>query len=374
MNSGRKLKVLHLTSHLDVGGITRYTLLLGSTMAARGHSVEVLSAGGNMKDFFGRAGIRTHDFPVRKKNILDPSLYSSFPGITRLIREEKYDILHAHTRVTQALAFFLGKKTKTPVVTTCHGFFKYNAGRRFFPFWGDRTVAISAPVAKHLESLHRVPASNIRIISNAIDLEECARAVSQWKPEEVRARYGVPPGAIVLTSVGRLVQDKGNEIFLRAAAQILPVYPEIFLLIVGDGRERENLEKLIRELGLSARAKILPGVQDTSPVLAATDIFVHPAFYREGFGLGIAEAMAFGKPVVITNIPAVNQIFRPGECSVMAEPADVSSLAGAIRFLLEAPGEKNRIAEEGRKLVRSMCSPARLADETEAVYRELVNA
>src|SRR3989338_4465912 len=151
--SNHKLKILHLTSHLNIGGITRYIQLLGRTMSQRGHEVAVLSGGGALEAEFQKDGIKTYQFPIRKKSILDPSLYFALPKITRLIQEEKFDVIHAHTRVTQALAFFLNKKTKVPTVGTYHGYFKYNLVRKVFPFWADRLVAISEPVADSLKTL-----------------------------------------------------------------------------------------------------------------------------------------------------------------------------------------------------------------------------
>lgn len=340
-------------------------------MSERGHRISVLSAGGALAGKFAANGIKTPIFPVRKKSIVDPSLYMTLPGISALIQKEKYDILHAHTRVTQALSFFLGRANKVPVVTTCHGFYKRNLGRKLFPAWGSRVVAISEPVAQELKKVHRVLESKIRVVPNAIDLKESVFRFSQHNAQEIRLRHKIPEGSIVVGCTARLVRDKGQEILVRAIAELLPTHPEIFLLLVGSGREKENLEKTIRDLHLKGRVALVGQLEDISEALAVTDIFVHPAFHREGFGLGIAEAMAVGRPVVITDIPAINSIFRPGECSVMAKPADVSSLAGAIRFLMEAPGEKVRIAQAGRHLVGSLCDVDRMADQMEAIYREL---
>ncbi len=371
MKSAGHLKILHLNSHLDVGGITRYIQLLGTSMGRLGHETAVLSGGGGLEGEFNRAGMKTYTFPVRRKSILSPFLYFPLKNIAALIRREKFDVIHSHTRVTHALAYFLTRMTRVPSVNTYHGYFKNNIGRRVLPFWADRLVAVSAPVAAELKSLHRAPADRVRVVVNAIDLEASAKRLAGKDPAALRRQMGIPENAVVLCCVARLVRDKGHEILLRAAAELLPVFPDIYVLMAGDGREREALEKLIKELKLEKHAMLAPVLSDISEALAVTDIFVHPAFYREGFGLGIAEAMAAGKPVVLTNIPAINQIFRPGKCCVMAEPAEVPSLAGAIRFLLEAPGEKEKIAKAGYELVQSMCSSDRQAREMEIIYREI---
>ncbi len=354
-----------------MGGITRYIQLLGRAMTGRGHQIWVASGGGTLEGEFERGGLKTARFSVRKKSILDPSLYAALPGLNDLVCRERFDLIHSHTRVTHALAYFLSRITGVPTVNTFHGYFKYNLGRKILPFWGNRIVAISLPVAEELMAIHRAPASCVRVVNNAIDLESSAQKLSALVPHEIRIKYHIPADATVLCYIARLVQDKGHEILLRAVAQLLPEFPDLFLFLVGDGKEKEALEKTVDQLKLRSRVVRVPHISDISEALCVTDIFVHPAFYREGFGLAIAEAMAAGRPVVITNIPAINRIFRPGECCVLAEPADIGSLAGAIRFLIEAPGEKKRIAEAGKKLVNELCSLERQAGEMETVYREL---
>lgn len=343
-------------------------------MTREGHSVSVASGGGALEAEFNRDGMTTYTFPIRKKSILDPSLYRALPAIEQLVRQERFDVVHSHTRVTHALASRLKKSCRVPTVNTYHGYFRQNLGRRLFPFWGDRLIAVSAPVAEDMKSTLGAPAERVRVVHNAIDLARSAQRLSSLDPAQVRKNYGIPSDATVLGYVARLVEDKGHEVLLRCLARLLPDFPELFLFLAGDGREREALEKSASTLGVRGRVALVPSVADVPEALSATDIFVHPAFYREGFGLAIAEAMAAGKPAVITNIPAIHKIFRPGECSVMAEPSDIESLAGAIRFILEAPGEGRRIAAAGQALVRGLCSPERQALETEAVYSELVAA
>lgn len=371
MHPARKLKILHLTSHLDIGGVTRHVQLLGRTMVREGHRIDVASGGGSLEAEFRGDGIGTHTFPIRKKSILSPSLCAALPALKKLLRDGGYDVIHSHTRVTHALARRL-RGAGVPAVNTYHGYFRRNLGRRLFPYWGDRIIAVSGPVAEDLRATHRAPVDRVRTVNNAIDLERSARSLAAQNAAAVRQKHGVPADAFVLGYVARLVEDKGHEVLLRAFAKLLPDFPELFLFLAGEGRELPRLEKAARELGVRDRVVMGSSVSDISEALRVTDVFVHPAFYREGFGLGIAEAMAAGVPVVLTNIPAIHKIFRPGECCVMAEPSDIGSLAGAIRYLLEAPGERRRIAAAGQAFARELCDPARQARETEAIYAEVL--
>jgi glycosyltransferase involved in cell wall biosynthesis len=369
----KQLKILHLTTHLNIGGITSYLLLLSEALVKAGHSVTVLSAGGEREADFQRAGVRTVRYPIRTKNEFNPRTLWLLPRIARWAKEERFDCFHAHTRVTQVMAHFLSRMTGIPVVTTAHGFFKPRAGRRLLPAWGERAIAISPLVAQDLASSHAVDAKRIRKIYNAVDADRIERKLAARRSaESAKKEWGIPEDAIVLTSVSRLVEDKGHAYLIDAAAKLSAMYSNLFLFIIGDGREKEALERRIEGAGLKNKAKIVPSVSDTAEIYAATDIFVHPATYREGFGLAMAEAMIASKPVIVTDIPATNSLIFDGENGFVVPPKDADALAKKIHFILENPVAAREVAERGRAWAKDTASLERFVKETEAVYREVI--
>ncbi|MCM8776053.1 MAG: glycosyltransferase, partial [Candidatus Omnitrophica bacterium] len=106
--------------------------------------------------------------------------------------------------------------------------------------------------------------------------------------------------------------------------------PAVRLLIVGDGREKDTLKKLIGELSLEDRIVFTGNLSDVSKPLAAMDVFALPATWREGFGLSIIEAMACRKPVIVTNIWALNSLVQNYETGILVEPRNVKELAREI--------------------------------------------
>jgi glycosyltransferase involved in cell wall biosynthesis len=365
------LNVLHLSTHVDIGGITSYIGTLSKALSKKGHQSSVVSSGGNAWSMLARAGVLSYDFPIRTKNELNPKLWWALPQIVSLVKEERYDILHAHSRVTQVMAHFISKFTGVPAVSTAHGFYRPRLGRRVFPAWGERVVAISPLVAESLKNDHHVDPRKIRVIYNAIDLENFMRRLGQQDREWLKQRYGIPLNSFVVGSLSRLVQDKGHEYLIEAVRRVAQERPDIFLLIVGDGREKAALERAAAK-ALPGRVKMIPGVQDTTAVLSMMDVFAHAATWREGFGLSIAEAMIAQVPVVATDIPAINTLLKDGENGRVVAPKDAAALASAISDLARDSGRARALGQEGHETALALCRPERMAEEMEALYQETI--
>ena len=347
--------------------------MVGASLIGKHYAVGVLSSGGELAEDFRAGHFDVHELPIKTKSELHPKLYWALPKIIDLVKREKYDLLHAHTRVTQVLAYFVSMAAKVPFVTTAHGFFKPRFARRFFGCWGKRVIAISLMVAEDLKNSHHVPENKIRVVQNAIDVESLRKRLSEKDTAAVRENYGIDKDAIVLASISRLVEDKGQGYLIQAVQKLKSRFPKIFLVILGDGREKENLQKLAESLGLEEKVRIIPGLKDTSIVLSMTDIFVHPATTREGFGLSIAEAMIAGKPVVATNISAVNSIIEDGVNGYLAEPKNVDGLVKKISYVIENPQGVKPVTERAARMAEKLCSLERMVNEIQDVYEEVMN-
>ena len=366
------MKILHLTTHLNRGGISNYILSVGAALHQKGHKVFVVSSGGEMQKEFEECGIRLKTMPIRTKSELSWRIYAALPELLRWIRKEKIDLLHAHTRITQVIAFLIGLIQGTPSVTTCHGFYKRRLGRRLLPCWGKRAVAISDPVADHLRDTFGLPPERIRVVYNGVDLQTLRNRFLKHDPVVVKRDYGFPEESYVLGVTARLVPDKGHEFLIRAVKDLESEFPNLCLLIVGDGRHRQYLEGLTRHQGLMERVYFTGNLRDVSFPLRAMDIFVLPAVWREGFGLSIVEAMACEIPVIVTNIWALNSLIQNGVNGVLVEPRNVGELAEGIRKMLRDSALRERIGKVGRKTAEERFSLDRMVHELEAVYEDAI--
>ena len=366
------MNILHLNTHLDLGGISSYLETLGKALIKKGHRVSILSGGGSKIPAFERNGIRCFSLPIRTKSEIHPKLFWAMPAVVRMVRNVKFDILHAHTRVSEVLACVVSRMTDIPFVSTAHGFYKSRFGRKLFPCWGERVIAVSSLVAEELQKTHGVLPAKIRVVNNAIDMEGLEKRLRAQNPAAVRAEHRIPEKAFVIGCIARLVRDKGQEYLVQALSRLTKEIPNSYLLLVGNGPEKERLEALVAELGLGSRVCMIPGVEDTTAVLSALDVFVHPATYREGFGLAIAEALAARKPVILTKIPALDTLFRNGEDALLVPPKDTEALTRAILELARDAERSGALADKGYEKVSMLCRAERQADEMDNIYQEVL--
>ena len=327
-----------------------------------------------MEEEFREAGFRLKTFSIRTKSELSPKIYWALPELIRWVREEKIELIHAHTRITQVMSQWIQGITDIPFMTTCHGFYKPRLGRRILPAWGKEVVAISEPVGTHLRDSFHVSPDRIRIVYNGVDLRAFVSHFFEHRPAEVRKEYNIPEQAFVAGSTARLVPDKGHEYLIRALKKLESEIPDMHVLIVGDGRHRKPLETLAKDLKLDRRIHFTGNLRDVSRPLAAMDIFVLPATWREGFGLSIVEAMACQKPVIVTNIWALNTLIQNQVNGVLVEPRNVEELAVAIRRFFKDAEFRDRIGQAGRTAAEERFSLHRMVEELEDVYEEVLRS
>ncbi len=372
MNNSKPPKILELTTHLNVGGISTYIFESAAELQKNGFEICVLSAGGELEGLFAEHGIRTVSFPFRTKSILSPRLWSCFPKILKFVREEKFDCIHAHTRVTQVLAHFLSFLSGVPYVSTSHGFYRRRFGRKIFPSWGRRVIAISSLVAEELEKTHEVAHSKIRVIFNGLNVAGRRKKILEQNPSEIRRKLGIPENSFVIGSISRLVEDKGHRYLVEAVGKLKKKFPQVFLLIVGEGREKAALERLAKKAGLEKQSLFIASAVDISEFLSVMDVFVHPATFREGFGLAMLEAMIAKVPVIATNIWSINTILRDRINGFLVEPKNASAIEEALRFVIQTPEMAGEVAQNAYELAAQNYSVERMAREMGTVYKEVI--
>ena len=368
------MRILHLTSHLNVGGVARYTVSVAKALRRRGHQVVIASGGGELEAEADAAGVPHWRVPLHTSAEFSPQVFAAARQLRRRLRQEPVDVLHAHTRTSQVAAAALSRALRIPYMTTWHGVFRHNLGRRLWPCTGDLTVAISRPVQEQLVTVFRVDTSRIRLIPNGVDPAHFAAPPDATLLAQYRARHRLPDGQPVIGTVGRLASGgvKGLDLLLGAVHALRQELPDLHLLIVGDGPRRPFLERMSRDLGLSSRVHFAGSAADTRVPLALMQVFAFPVRWQEGFGLSLIEAMAAGKPVVATRTGAVPDIVEDGRHGLLVPPEDAASLAQGIARLLKDPAAASRMGREAQARVRQAFSLDRMIGQIESVYQELV--
>lgn len=361
------MKILFLTNHLNTGGITSYLLSLTKGLAQNRHSVYVASAGGNCQSLIESCGAKHINLGFRTKSEIDPRIYLSLDGLKKFIIQENIDIIHAQTRVMQVMGHFLSAMTGISLITTCHGFFKPRFFRRLFPCWGRAVIAISKPVQEHLLKDFHVKPENIFVIANGIDVNRF-QPTTQALREQKRKQWNVTAKKVV-GIVARLSDVKGIDVLLQSMSQVVKQYPDVLLMIVGEGPELNRLVAMADQLNLAKHVRFENIVNQTPDVLPIFDVFVMPS-RQEGLGLSVMEAQACALPVVASRVGGLVDLIEEERTGYLVPSDNSEILAQRIIEVLNNPLQAQKVGAAARTQIIEKFSLTQMVEATEKVYEQ----
>lgn len=370
------MRILHLTTHMRVGGVPKYVASLAMVLH-QAHEVEyvcVASAGGVYADTLQACGINTFTCAVGIKSVMHPAMMRAFFQLYAYIKKHNIQVIHAHTRVTQVLAWFLSRATGARYVTTWHGYFKKRLGRVLFPLWAKHVVAISDAVASDLDETFHCPAARVRVIYNGIDAEAIEVKQASLDRDAEKKRLGIGDAKPVVGVVARLTEDKGISCLINAAAMLVAQYPALQVVIVGSGDHEAALRALVADKGLTAHVIFAGTQEDIAPFLKVMDVFALPVLQREGFGLAVVEAMAAGVPVVVSNVGGLPNVVTDGRTGRVIPAGDCRRLADAIIDLVEQKDTTRGLCANAVAEVNERFTVQKMTEQMITLYKECVKA
>lgn len=366
------MNVLLLSTHLNIGGIGLYIVRLARHLKKRGHNIIVASSGGTMVSELAKEDILHITLNIKTKSELSPKLIFALPGLLSLVKDNQIQIIHAHTRVTQVLACAASRLAGIPYIATCHGFFKLRLGRRLFGCWGDKTIAISDAVRRHLIDDFKVDEGDVALIYNGIDIKRFREKFTSDQRDLLKSSLKVEDGMII-GAVGRLSPVKGYRYLIEAFKRLVDECKEpLRLLIVGDGPQKRELKDITKRLNMESCVKFAEPQLNTPQLFSIMDIFVSSSV-QEGLGLSLAEALAAGKAAVASNVGGVSSLIKDNHTGLLVSPRDSEALAGGISVLLNDPSLRKRLGANGQRFVESDFNINVMADKVEGVYKGLVD-
>ncbi|MBI3324787.1 MAG: glycosyltransferase family 4 protein [Candidatus Omnitrophica bacterium] len=367
------MRILQLTSHLNVGGITRYLFSLCERLVPHQYQVVIASDGGSAEDAVTRIGVSHWRLPLHTSAEFSPQVWWSIRQLAVRLRQEPVDLIHAHTRVGQVVAEQLAHRFQIPYVTTWHGIYTRRVGRRLWPCTGMRTIAISELVRQHLLTVFRVSPARVRCIYNGVDTAYYAHPPDPAVVEACRQQWRIPAHVPVVGGIGRLAAGrvKGFDTLLVAAALLEHLVPDLQVLIVGDGPRRPFLEDMAMRLGIRSRVHFIGEAQDIRIPLALMDLFVFTSRWPEAFGLTLVEAMAAGKPVVATQAGAVPEVISHDVDGWLVPSDDPSAMADGIARLLHDRAAAMRLGRQAQHRAHEAFDLERMVEQIEQVYEEV---
>ena len=361
MKSTRRLRLLAYTDSPEVGGAE---LALGYLLGALSQEIDVgvLATDSSVASAIVASRAGAAAMTVRRPHGL--SDWSALREHLSAVRAFAPDIVHANQAWPWAcgygeLAGLLSRGTHVLAVDHLPLAVQVPRIRKLGRGLLMRSVSAHAAVgdrcARMVEEIVGLPRDSVLAVPNGV-------------PPCTSASARAHSAGIVIGSLGRLTVQKDYELLVRA----LPMLPDARLVLVGDGPERPELERVAHELEVADRLNVTGWVSDAPRRLAEFDVFALPSRW-EGMPLGILEAMHAGLPVVATDVGSVAEVVVDGDSGYVVASGDLAALTDRLQRLLGAPVLRRSMGERGLALAHEQYTDAAMARRYEAVYGRLVN-
>jgi len=308
-----------------------------------------------------------------------------FPLINT-IKALKLDVIHVHSPFSMSFyAKVVAKQLGIPAICTHHTNFEYylhyvpplirpsvEQTRKLMTYWTYLFDKVVAPTEKIRELLKEwgVPEKKLKTIPTGIDMASFEKEL-KW---DIREEYGIDDDQKILLFAGRIGQEKNIDFLIRTFKKLLGKRNDLYFVIIGEGEEKENLEKLTEELDLTNRI-IFTGGKDREYVIdayKAADIFWFASF-TETQGLVILESMAAGTPVVALGRLGVYELLKNGNAGgIMLDELNEEAFMTAVVGLLKDPEEYERLSHLGKTFVKKHYSLKHTIDEMVKLYVETI--
>src|SRR5262245_43491231 len=343
------------------GGQNQFLLLLKG-LYERGHAAELLAAkGSSLGHRAEKAGICVH-YTSRH------SLLTAARKVRSLMKDGRFDVVHVNEAHALSAAWLARAHRKARLLISRRVGFPLGKGYfsrvRFRA--AARIIANSSWVAEQAAN-SGAPRDKLMVIYEGVEIPPLPTAAARHAD---RLRWGVKDDDRLLGCAGVLLEDKGQEWVIRALAQLREEFPDLKLLLAGEGPDRARLQKLAGELELQDRVIFAGFVKDVESFYRAIDVFVFPALF-EGLGTSLLAAMAHGVPSVTYFGCALGEIVENGKSGLQVEPRNAPALAEALRKILRDGNLADQMGTAGRCRIENIFAADRMVEETLRSYREV---
>jgi glycosyltransferase involved in cell wall biosynthesis len=346
-----------------------YVFQLAKALQTRGHKVWVCSRPDNLlRAKCDEAGVPTIplDFPPQGR------LLRFVGSLKKIIDQHRVHIVHTNSNYDRTAGAFAARLSGAKHVTNVHSFhsLRHNVTHVIRNSWAtDHFIVDGICVRDMLVQKDRIPGAKISVVYLGVDPEEMKRDES--RRIALRTQLGYAPENIVIGNVARLVPFKGHEYLLAAFARLSSRYPDIRLLLIGDGELRQELAGLATSLGIGSRVTFAGFRDDLTAVYSAFDVYVHPSIEGGGetFPFAVLQALSQELPVVVTRVGDVAEMVEEGVNGYAIPEKDPSALAAQIACLLENNSLRSRMGHQSRELLLRRFTTGRMVDGVEKIYR-----
>lgn len=298
--------------------------------------------------------------------------------LRKLIKDYCPDVIYCHSSKAGGIGRIANMGTGIPLVYNPHGWaFNMKVGhlKSFIYLWIERLLSplttryvMISSYEKMSAIQHRVVrADKMKVIFNGIDMD----AVDKEEMSETvtRASLNIPEDAYLIGMVGRISQQKAPDVFIRMAASLKDIIPNAYFMIVGDGDQRHEIERLIQDCKLNGKVIITGWVNNP---LAYSCLFDQAMLLSrwEGFGLVLVEYMKLGKPIIATEVDAISDLITDHENGLLVEVDNVEQAVKAVQEIMNNAGLKNKLISNGIMRANAFFNVQRVANEHDALFQK----
>jgi len=304
-------------------------------------------------------------------------LFNEFPRLIRLrgvCRHYTADLIHLNNSSDDLAAILTAKWFKLPCISH-HRDFEWNSPRsRWLAARVDHHIAISGEIKKNLMDLG-IDEKKITILHDPVDQSEFDPKLNI---ENLVREFGKQPNELFFGLFGRVVEWKGQAVFLNAAAEVFKKVPNSRAFIVGDTAEGppdylEDLKESARKLGITSKVIFTGFRQDVPAMMKLMDVVVHASIRPEPFGMVVAEAMTMEKPVVATSGGGILDMIEDGMEGLLVPLGDSQKMADAIIRLLEGEALRRSMGKRGKEKAFRMFSLEAISGRLGELYLSILS-
>ncbi|KJR46679.1 Poly(glycerol-phosphate) alpha-glucosyltransferase [Desulfosporosinus sp. I2] len=364
--------ILHIIGGGEVGGAEQHVLSLIKGIDRTRFALHLVCLSqGPFSNLAMKNNIPVQTFPMRFPLDLTP-----LPPLVRWIRQHKIQLVHTHGSRANLLGRLGAKWLGIPTLTTVHSSLAHD----YLSPWAARialgldrlTLPLTSGIITVSEYLAKEVAlrggRNLETIYNGQSPIFFADPTSSR--HQFRRQWGIPAEALVLGTIGRLHPTKGHTYLIKTAIELLKRFPNLHLLLIGEGPLRQTLEA---ELERNAIPYTLTGFLPSAYLaLPAMDLFVLPSI-SEGMGLVLLEAMQAGVPIVASDVGGIPEVIRAGQDGLLFPPGDVAAFTKACTAILENHTLSTTLTQSSQKRWHTFSMDS-MVRETEQVYTRLIES
>ncbi len=371
--SPNPIRILHLIASNFVGGPEKQILH---------HARDIREAGveawiGSFRDQLEKAEIliraQEHGLPIYESRSSGRFDLRAVWELASFLKEQNIRLLCTHGFKANTIGALAKKLARVPQIAFCRGWtaetlrvraYEY-LDRRLLPL-ADRIVCVSEAQAELLSRNSQLR-PRVAVVRNA--MLAAANAAPAANREVMKAQLGFSQQTKLIGAIGRLSVEKGQRFLVEAAVELAREFPELKIVLLGEGRDRAALEAQIKRLGLDGIV-LLPGFQkNVADWMRALDVLANCSL-TEGIPNVILEALAAETPVVATAVGGVPELIYDRQTGLLVPAGDAASLGRALSAVLHDPELGGVLSQAGRAWVQTRFSPIQQRESLLAIYRQ----